>query len=471
MTPIARLRSAKPAAAGGWDYSFTFVSDDVILSGSLLPPPSAIASSPSTSSVRSDLHSPYQPRPRNYKDVLIFDSTCGVLSLRRVTLDQRPRDLGLSVPIANLATSVSLPGSGAGGRLGGISSPIKNDRNASGLTQQLLETSIELVGRESTVATWQLKRRHDWGEVKHVMCELSGKERAPASGYGFFFPVCGRQLLIFGNHSSLAHAELSTFSRQPEIVPRSVYLSHQFFFYTLGEDYHALIRRHHLTVTGDKMEVRREVEPSTYTSGAGPSSGTVGSGLDEVFIAGTRGGPDPNRAASSLDEPLASAMTSGLDAPPGVPSIPMFPNGGAGRPRSFGAGLPIRSLKEGVGGGLDKLRREMYRVRSPTRELEHGVIVDGEGDSISPGSRVSCISGVSLQTPSTHGISEEANTVSGIGDPGVDEGENEGGGQTTWRGWDWAEEDKRAVDEAEQFDDVLGFMDEDQTPSAQRRQW
>jgi len=283
--------------------------------------------------------------------------------------------------------------------------------------------------------------------------------------------------LTFNIHSSLAHAELSAFSRQPEIVPRSVYLSHQFFFYTLGEDYHALIRRHQLAVTGDRVEVRREVEPSTYASGAGASSGTgAGRGIDEVFVAGAHGGSDPNRVASSLDEPLASAMTSGLDAPPDAPNIPMFPNGGAGRPRSFGAGLPIRSLKEGVGGGLGKLRREMYRVRSPKHELEHEVVVGQfgiDGDGNSPGSRVTGISGVSLQTPSTHSVPEEANALGGMRDPSFDEGDSEEG-QTTWRGWDWAEEDKRAVDEAEQFDDVLGFMDEDQAPSvqmAQGQQW
>lgn len=191
LVPIARLRSPRPAVVDGVhsDYSFIFVSDDVILSGSLLPPPSAIASSPSSSSARSDLgHSPHQSRPRNYKDALIFDSSRGVLSLRRVTLEQHPRDPGISVPIANLATSVSLPGTGAGGRLGISSSPVanKNGRNASRLTQQLLETSMELVGKESTVATWHLKRRHDWGEVKHIMCELSETEKAPASEYDSF---------------------------------------------------------------------------------------------------------------------------------------------------------------------------------------------------------------------------------------------------------------------------------------------
>ncbi|KAI5994045.1 hypothetical protein EDD15DRAFT_2119777, partial [Pisolithus albus] len=156
----------------------------------------------------------------------------------------------------------------------------KEGRKTSGLTQQLLDVSVELVGKERVVATWQLRRRQDWGELR-------------------FFIFC----------SSLAHAELSTSSRHPEIVPRSVYLSHQFLFYTLGEDYHALIRRLCFGIKGDKVVVRRTVR-----------------GANELFVTGTHGGLD-HRAASSFDEPLANAIASGLDGPFGVPSIPMFPNG------------------------------------------------------------------------------------------------------------------------------------------------
>ncbi|KAG6334341.1 hypothetical protein ID866_4753 [Astraeus odoratus] len=456
LFPIARLRSTRPTApvARHSDISFIFISSDVILSGNLLPPP-GVASSPSNSSGRSDLGStPHQTRLRNYKDVLLLDSSSGVLSLRRITLEQQPRESGISVPIASLATSISLPGAGASGRLRG-SSPTHADKDArktSGLTQQLLAASMELVGKESTVATWQLRRRRDWREVKHVLYESGEKEEASIS-------------------DSLAHAELSTFSRHAEIVPRSMYLSHQFLFYTLGEDYHALIRRHHLGITGDRITVRREVEPNAQMGITSPNESTgLGRGNDELFVTGTPGGPDPHRTASSLDEPLANAMTSGLDAPAVVPRIPMFPNGTPGRPRSFGSALPIKSLKEGVGEGLGKLRREIYRVRSPKCEHEQeGQIVrnclgsDRAGDS--GGSGISGATGVSLSTPPTG-----TDILAASGDPGVlgtivglDEGESDQENvKGAWQGWDWAEEDKRAIDEAEQFDDVLGFMDEDQ---------
>jgi hypothetical protein len=41
-------------------------------------------------------------------------------------------------------------------------------------------------------------------------------------------------------------------------------------------------------------------------------------------------------------------------------------------------------------------------------------------------------------------------------------------GTELWHGW--TEEDKLAVDEAEQFDDVVGFLDEEQTPAIQAEQ-
>ncbi|KAI6096747.1 hypothetical protein F5141DRAFT_1011714 [Pisolithus sp. B1] len=462
LLPVARLRFPRPDPALGSSshgaLSFIFLPGGIHMPGSLLPPPPppVVASSPSTSSARSDLgHFHSASRSRNYKDILVFDPPSGILSLRRITMEERPKEPGISSPITSFATSISFPGTGYANRLGN-SPPIqssKEGRKTSGLTQQLLDVSVELVGKERVVATWQLRRRQDWGEVKQLMSEMSEQKRVEAS-------------------NSLAHAELSTFSRHPEIVPRSVYLSHQFLFYTLGEDYHALIRRLRFGIKGDRVVVRREVEPSIVASGTALNMGkaTV-RGANELFVTGTHGGLD-HRAASSFDEPLANAIASGLDGPSGVLSIPMFPNGTAGRPRPFGAAaLPIKSLKEGVGEGLDRLRREMHRVRSPKEhDGRRHLGVDPEGAS--EGSGISGITGVSLPTPSTHAGSLDVEGNVDVGravDGDLDEGEF--GGEGDGRDWDWAEEDKRAADEAEQFDDVLGFMDEDQTPAVRTAQW
>ncbi|KAG6809118.1 hypothetical protein H0H92_001552, partial [Tricholoma furcatifolium] len=69
----------------------------------------------------------------------------------------------------------------------------------------------------------------------------------------------------------LSQAELSTFSKSSRGLPRLIYLSYQFSFHTLGEDYHALIRRYQLNVGGLRIGVRREAQISAYSTGGGDS--------------------------------------------------------------------------------------------------------------------------------------------------------------------------------------------------------
>ncbi|KAJ7351651.1 hypothetical protein DFH08DRAFT_957948 [Mycena albidolilacea] len=64
-------------------------------------------------------------------------------------------------------------------------------------------------------------------------------------------------------HAQQAFAPLSTFTSAPRVLLRTIYPSHQFAFYTLGEDYHALIRRYQFAIGGAKIDVWREVEVSS----------------------------------------------------------------------------------------------------------------------------------------------------------------------------------------------------------------
>jgi hypothetical protein len=98
--------------------------------------------------------------------------------------------------------------------------------------------------------------------------------------------------------SWLAQAELSSFARSAKLLPRSIYLSHQFLFHTLGEDYHALIRRYQLDISGHKIDIRKEVQVSAYSAGNG-----------ESFVEGFSSPRDVrNRTLlPSFDETLASA--------------------------------------------------------------------------------------------------------------------------------------------------------------------
>lgn len=193
-----RLRSVKSSAHGGVrpGITFTFLPRDTLLPTGLQPPLSAIASSPSTSSSRSDVPSPLRTRKAaNFQDLLLFDPSDGVLSLRRVMLEQRPRDAGTfsySYSLANLPTSVSmsLPGNSGTSRLG--TSPPNRvgvvSTKSSGLTQMMLEAASELHGRETMVATWQLRRHRDWSEVKHVL-SLSARSPGRTSIAKYAFPI------------------------------------------------------------------------------------------------------------------------------------------------------------------------------------------------------------------------------------------------------------------------------------------
>lgn len=242
------------------------------------------------------------------------------------------------------------------------------------------------------------------------------------------------------------------------MLPRPIYLSHQFSFHALGEDYHALIRRFHLDIGGVKIDVRREVEISAYSAGSG-----------ESFVEAFSSPRDVRRSSSSFDEPLASALSAGLDyMHPSRAVIPMLPNGGS-NPKSFRNSVPIRNMATGISDGmsesLGRIRREMHRVRSPrlgprsdasgsvplefdeededflNRDSHQGVhSYESASRSTSRGEG----SGASISTPSTTAL------------PLDDEADD------LWQGW--TTEDKQAIDEAEQFDDVVGFLDEEQTP-------
>jgi len=319
----------------------------------------------------------------------------------------------------------------------------------------MMEPPTELTAKDHVVATWSLQRHRDWGEVHQVLQDSNNSQSAGRSG---------------GEKTDwLAQAELSTSSRSPRVLPRPIYLSHQFSFHALGEDYHALIRRYQLDIVVSKLEVRKEVEISAYSAGVG-----------ESFVEGFSAPRDVRRISSSFDEPLASALAGGLDysRPPAI--LPMLPNGMPGsKPTSFRNSIPIRTMagfSDGMTEGLGRIRREIHKVRSPPLKPQPDSAVSGpvplefdeddedfafhprlglhndDDGSHSPGtSRGERDSGVSISTPASSTIPLE-----------------EGDGM--WQGW--GPEDKQAIEDAERFDDisVVGFLDEEQAPMTQVKQ-
>jgi hypothetical protein len=128
------------------------------------PAPLAIAFVPASSAggATGGLRSPTSPASpasagsSGVQDVLVFDPADGVLSLRRVTLA-----LGAPHGAAGLPISVSLPT----GRLSmSASPPASYVRGAAAVA----EAPGELGGKEAVVATWSLRRKRGWAEIRRV---------------------------------------------------------------------------------------------------------------------------------------------------------------------------------------------------------------------------------------------------------------------------------------------------------------
>ncbi|KAF8638773.1 hypothetical protein AX17_001968 [Amanita inopinata Kibby_2008] len=453
--PLARLRAIKPPSPEQPKptLAFTFIeSSESCLPSSLLPTPSV-----PLGELGSNPH--HRSRPTNFQDLLVFDPNDGMLSLRRITSELRSKDQGLSVAASMSAlgtTSISLPGLGGAGKLSSSPSSVAHSTsvasNASG-QQRNIESTHELVGKETIVATWNLQRRRDWEEIRQPIIATTTLEVGWSS-----------RRLVNLKSSYLARAELSTFSRSPQILPRSVYLSHQFSFYNLGEDYHALIRRSYLDITGQKIEVRKEVEVSAFPSG--PAS--------EAFVEDFSSPRDSRRHSTSFDEPLANALSGGLEYTAAPPILPMYPNGAPGsRPRSFRNSIPIRTIGDGMSESLSRLRREINKVRSPhllpctetssspglvplefdeededflSRDMRDGSEQGGEGEGEGETSTLGAMAAtVILESAPATGVSLSL----------IDESTDDG-----MSGWDL--QDRQAIEEEERFQDLaaLGVLEE-----------
>lgn len=103
--------------------------------------------------------------------MLVFDAADGMLFLRRVTIETKSLDEGIglrglpaSVPILG-STSISLPKIGPAGRLSsspsGAINTISNLQPGRSPASPAIEPSVELVGKERTAATWNLRRDLD----------------------------------------------------------------------------------------------------------------------------------------------------------------------------------------------------------------------------------------------------------------------------------------------------------------------
>ncbi|KAF8512435.1 hypothetical protein JB92DRAFT_2928813 [Gautieria morchelliformis] len=435
IVPLVRLRPSSTGAPpdslpDSAPLTFTFLP----LAASLALPPSllpSVSSCRATSSptARSPHSSPLSlspvpgsgPRSRraSFQDILLFDPASGVLALRRINLE-------LATPPSDASGyMVSVPGTTGYNMTLPVPIGIGRGRPDVG------ERQGELVGKESAVATWALKRGREWAEVRSTLPHVP---RIKSTG-----TVPGEQVKAsVGNY--LAHAELSTHSRSPAVLPRPIYLSHQFSFHALSEDYHALLRRSQFDVPCTKIEVRKDVEVSAYPGDE--SDPFVHDAVDLQLDA-----RDRRAARGSFDEPIASAIRSGLDY----------------------SGQSPPHVAAGVNEGLGRIRREIGKVRSPTLrptrpEGRHVPLEFDEDDEVAflgdadaeadheggasrdDGDGSGSGASVSVSTPSLR-------SRAGLGAGGEDD--------SMWDAWD--DEARAAVAEVETFDEIsaTGFMDEE----------
>ncbi|KAK0455540.1 uncharacterized protein EV420DRAFT_576343 [Desarmillaria tabescens] len=425
----------------------------------LLPIPS---SSPSDSgSPRHAQGYPRQPM-KNFQDLLVFDAADGLLQLRRWLLGSGGvRDVMDSGSIGGM-TSVSLPLSLAIG--GNGVSPRQRGRRlssgaGSGISPDMTVNNAEEKGeselvanKETVVATWDLRRRKDWDEVKKTFEDEGATTRVQSD--------------------FLSQAELSTNSKSRQILPRSIYLSHQFTFHTLGEDYHALIRRFQLDIPGVNIEVRKQVQVSAY------STSNIGG---EAFIEASS---SASRRSFSFDEPLASALLQGDEFSErlrGVGTVlPMLPNG-HGHGSSRMTSIPIRGVSESLG----RLRREMMVARRRSGKRRPRKNDEDEGLSMSvPLEFDEEEEDFVFQAPSDDGARDDSSASRGDEDsnalslstaatsmypmdPDQEDVEDGGGGVPIFDdAWNdgWGVEDKNAVEEVEMYDHIsaVGLLDEEQ---------
>ena len=461
---------------------------------SLLPPATPygnlLSSTPPAASFHSSPASHPKPlsptrlqRPRNFQDVLCFDPMSGVLSLRRIWVDRPVSDRTLQVanaiPVLG-GTSISLPATGLALMSTGVSPPRQSepagrrDSIASSTSGKTQEHSSGLVGRDSVFATWNLRRSDDWPPVRQTVRDVADIKRTAVGKPMWVPPILLTLRSLRDIHSNwLSEAELSTSSRTRPPRTRSIYLHHQFSFYALGEDYHALVRNYRLDFAVSKLEVRKAVQISAHTAGDG---GSFGGAL-----------PMDIRQSSSFDEPLASAMSIQLGefTDPSPKILPMLPNG-VPNPRLRDS-IPIRSvavgITDGVSEGLGRLRREINKARSPKLkpmqslgsgmtspswapiefdEEDEDFLLCREDPVQEPGetpeggvtSRSTARGGASIPTP----LSKQPDFFDFL-----DNGRGDRENLEEERGW--SQEDIQAIEDAERFYDIsaAGLMDEEQS--------
>ncbi|KAG8824209.1 hypothetical protein FRC19_002278 [Serendipita sp. 401] len=360
-----------------------------------------------------------------FQDLLAFDREAGLLALQRIHLrlaggrENTVPDTNAGKPIERTSTfayhnATGVPISDEGQSSSAIPSSLPTASLLSGVARlsayarnrdlqlPFSSTSSRLTSTDSVIASWSLRRGDDWKEYRQPWSSLSDTRKKPTRG-------------------SLFHAEVTPSSTHLGRVPRPIYLSHQFQFSALANDYHALVRKLDLDPPSVPLLARKESvivrpgeglphearyganTPSDFDSdahflGTNPHlldltespllGGNLGLAIDNApfssSLASTNSVSSHSRGSRpgtrrSFDDNLTSAMESQLQlhasySPSGSSSdivspghvIPMLPNG---RPGSSGSGSGLATGIDAVVRGTTRVGKEVWgglsNVRSP----------------------------------------------------------------------------------------------------------
>ncbi|BGO94008.1 hypothetical protein NBRC10512_003641 [Rhodotorula toruloides] len=324
--------------------------------------PVSIAFLPKSTSLASSLApSPMKKRdlaPPSLQDLLIFRPSLGSSTLYRLTPVE-------TAPLASASESV------ARGDVGKLATTA-----VSGLTQMMKTRGAGLLkdglggltrapeGKETkkswsvqmeAVAEWKLAREDEWPEVREEV--LAAGESGRCTGHGL------------ARYS--AQAEIETFSRSPLVLPRSIYQSQQFDFFSLPADHEAYARAGCSALPLRRLEVRSEVQirpvEGAVSSDVSPSlSPTLSARRYSTYSASSSFEP------ASFDQPIKNAMQTFLEAEamlaPGSPNLPTptFPNGVPGKHGSWRDSIPIpRKVGPAAIEGIGKVRQGLGQIRVP----------------------------------------------------------------------------------------------------------
>ncbi len=203
LPPLIRLRAAQPGdGRAAAPLAFIFIHSNahslpkrLLPSPSIVSPPCSTPSSAHSSPSQEPLSPPLRRRRSDFQDILVFDPADGSLSLRRCEISLRSIEQNLSVPSAVPGiggTSISLPSRPSFGR---VSAPLPAPASSRSGVAQVQDKLTEMVGHETEVAMWNLRRGRNWPVVKasvrgegHVS-EASSSASAPKYGLTLL-PVC-----------------------------------------------------------------------------------------------------------------------------------------------------------------------------------------------------------------------------------------------------------------------------------------